>query len=84
MTDSQYEEQTRLQRFWLSETTLVTARNVAVVHVFFAVAYSWRFWSGSSVSPVFLFTVATSGTVLTWISVVSWVKRRKHNRLIVD
>ena len=84
MTDSQCEEQTRVQRFWLSETTLVTARSLAVVHVFFAVAYSWRFWRGSSVSPVFLVTVATLTIVFTWISVVSWVKRCKHNGLTAD
>ena len=84
MIDSHGGGKTRLQRFWLSETTLVTARSLAVVQAIFAVAYSWRYWRGSSVSPVFLVTVATLAIVFTWISVVSWVKRRKHNGLTAD
>ena len=83
MTDSQSGEQTRLQRFWLSETTLVKARSQAVLSVFLAVVYSWLSWRGSSVSPVFLFTVTALAIVFTGISVVSWAKRRKHNRLTV-
>jgi len=54
------------------------------VPVFFAVAYSWLLWRGASVSPVFFFTVVTVAIVLTWILVMSWVIRRKHDRLIAD
>ena len=84
MTDTNSEEQTRLQRFWLAEMTLFTARRLAAVSAVFAIGHTWLFWRGSSVSPVFLFTVVTVSIVLTWISVMSWVIRRKHNRLIAE
>gem|GEM_PF-3413627 len=64
--------------------TFFWARRCTGVPVFFAVAYSWLLWRGASVSPVFFFTVVTVAIVLTWILVMSWVIRRKHDRLIAD
>lgn len=84
MTDSHGGGKTRLQQFWLAEATLVSARRLGIICAIFAVFHLWRYWSGSSDSPVFLSTVAILAIVFNGISVVSWVKRRKHNRLTAD
>ena len=84
MTDSQSGKQTRLQQFWLSEQTLDSARRLGIICAIFAVIHFWRYWSGSSDSPAFLVTVATLAIVFTLISVVSWVKSRKHHGLTAD
>ena len=84
MTDSHGGGKTRLQQFWLAEATLVSARRLGIICAIFAVFHFWRYWSGSSDSPAFLVTVATLAIVFTGISVVSWVKRRKHNGLTAD
>ena len=84
MIDSHGGRKTRLQQFWLAEQTLVSARRLGIICAIFAVFHFWRYWRGSSVSPAFLVTVATLAIVFTGISVVSWVKRRKHNGLTAD
>ena len=77
MTDSPSGEQTCLQRFWLSENTRRLSGPAVVTGMYTAYFYL----DGSVWSSVLLFAVTL---VLTGIVVISWVKRREHNQLIVD
>ena len=81
MTDSHGDDRTRLQRFWLSKTTLVLTRRAAFSDGFFAFVF-WLHWD-RPLASVFLFAVSL---VFAGMSVYSWRARREDRlaRLAVD
>ena len=81
MSDSRGDVQTRLQRFWLSKTTLVLTRRGAFFDGVFAFIF-WFHWD-RPLASVFLLAASL---VSAGMSVYSWRVRREDRlaRLAVD
>ena len=80
MTDAHGDERTRLQRFWLSKSTLVLTRRGAIIDGFFAAVF-WFHWD-RPLAAVVLFTISLASAGM---SVHSWRTRREarqENRLL--